>query len=100
MTETVQGFERHTHPRLERIRQIYFWAHLIVDFAAGMCFVVGSALFFSEETKNTATWLFLVGSILFAAKPTIRLGHELHRNRVGKQLAHAVERAFPVAEER
>lgn len=88
MTEAILGFERHLHPELERLRQAYFWAHLMADFGCGVCFVLGSAFFFYDSLYNAATWLFLIGSILFAAKPTVRLTHELHRRRLGRQLQH------------
>lgn len=80
-----------SHPMLERIRQIYFWAHLFADFAAGFLFVVGSWLFFSESTTYIATWMFLIGSVFFAIQPTISLVHELHRRHIIKRLTEAVE---------
>jgi hypothetical protein len=59
-----------------------FWRYQVVrtgvDFGAALCFVVGSVLFFSESTTTIATWLFLVGSILFAVKPTIDLIRSIH----------------------
>ena len=42
-----------------------------VDFGAAVCFVIGSAFFFFTSTTSAADWLFLIGSILFALKPTI-----------------------------
>lgn len=52
-----------------------FWRYQIVrtlvDFGAVVCFVIGSVLFFFAGTTTAADWLFLVGSILFALKPTI-----------------------------
>ncbi len=93
MTEDLHGIDALQHPMLERIRQIYFWAHLFADFAAGILFVVGSWLFFKESTVYEATWMFLVGSVFFAIQPSIRLVHELHRRRILKQIAEAVEDA-------
>jgi hypothetical protein len=86
MTEAILGFERHLHPELERIRQLYFWIHLLADFGCGACFVFGSAFFFYPSLLNSATWMFLIGSILFAVKPTVRLGHELHRRKIRRRL--------------
>lgn len=40
-------------------------------------FIVGSILFFFEQTKIPATFCFLFGSIFFVAKPSIRLAREL-----------------------
>lgn len=51
--------------------------HTIVDFAAAFLFVIGSILFFFEEAMIPGTWCFLVGSIFFAAKPSIRLAREI-----------------------
>jgi hypothetical protein len=54
-----------------------------IDFGAATCFVIGSVLFFSAASQTVATWFFLIGSILFAAKPTLRLVRELHYLRLG-----------------
>lgn len=52
-------------------------AYTVVDFAAAGLFIVGSVLFFSESTQIPGTWCFLVGSVCFALKPTLRLVREL-----------------------
>ncbi|WP_299812800.1 YrhK family protein [uncultured Jannaschia sp.] len=52
-------------------------AYTAVDFCAAIAFVAGSVLFFSEAWQATATWFFVVGSALFALKPTLRLVREL-----------------------
>lgn len=52
------------------------------DFVAGLLFVVGSVLFFWESTQRTATWMFLVGSILFTLRPGIRLMRDLRLTRL------------------
>jgi hypothetical protein len=41
--------------------------------------------FFSSDLRRASpagTWLFLIGSILFAVRPTIRLALELHLARL------------------
>lgn len=53
-------------------------AYTVVDFSAAICFIVGSIMFFSEAWLVLGTWLFLLGSILFACKPGIRLWREVH----------------------
>ncbi|WP_253869273.1 YrhK family protein [Promicromonospora umidemergens] len=58
--------------------------HTIADFLAAMLFVIGSILFFSEQTKVAATFCFLIGSLFFAAKPSIRLVRELWLARLDK----------------
>ncbi len=67
-----------------RIHAAYEIAHTVVDFSAALLFVVGSILFFWEETTYAATWLFLIGSICFALKPTIKLLREVRYWRMGQ----------------
>ena len=66
-----------------------FWRYQIVrtlvDFGAAACFVVGSAFFFFTETEIAADWLFLIGSILFALKPTIDVVRSAHLRRLPGQ---------------
>lgn len=69
--------------RNARIYAGYEVAYTTVDFAAALLFVVGSLLFFGERTQALGTWLFLVGSVCFALKPTIRLARELRYWRSG-----------------
>lgn len=67
-------------------RQIYAYAEMaytIVEFLAAAFFVVGSILFFSTATTHVAIWLFLIGSILFGMRPTIKLLREIVYLRVG-----------------
>lgn len=63
-----------------------YWRYQVVrtavDFGAALCFVVGSVLFFWERTTLAATWFFLIGSILFAVKPTIDVVRAAHLRRL------------------
>jgi hypothetical protein len=63
-----------------------YWRYQIVrtgvDFGAALCFVVGSIFFFSPSMSRPADWLFLVGSILFAVKPSIDMVRSLHLRRL------------------
>ena len=73
-------FSRDHRQGTDRQRRIYAAfeiAYTFVDFAAAICFVIGSVMFFFEEWQTPGTWLFLIGSILFALKPTLRLAREL-----------------------
>lgn len=73
-------FQHSNRERSPRSRQLYAafeLAYTLVDFGAALCFVVGSVMFFSEDWQTPGTWLFLVGSVLFAAKPTLRLVREV-----------------------
>lgn len=59
-----------------------FWRYQVVrtgvDLGAACCFVVGSAFFFFASMSRPADWLFLVGSVLFAVKPTIDMVRSVH----------------------
>lgn len=57
----------------------------LVDFGAAVCFVIGSAFFFFESMATPADWLFLLGSILFALKPTIDVIRSAHLKRLPGQ---------------
>lgn len=52
--------------------------YTLVDFMAALAFVIGSALFFSPAYSIPATRMFLVGSLLFAARPTVTVAREFH----------------------
>ncbi len=74
-------FRPHSEQRDERSRAIYAAyeiAYTAVDFGAALAFVAGSILFFYEDLQTAGTWLFLIGSVLFALKPTLRLAREIH----------------------
>ncbi|MCF1505776.1 YrhK family protein [Afifella sp. H1R] len=64
--------------RHRRLYALYEIAFTTVDVSAAVLFVVGSALFFYPELETPAIWCFLIGSICFAMKPTIRIVRELH----------------------
>ena len=61
----------------QRVFAWYELLHTLIDFAAAACFFVGSIMFFSPAWQVPGTWLFVVGSALFAAKPTTRIVREL-----------------------
>ena len=55
----------------------YELARTVIEFLAAVTFVVGSIFFFYESLLFAGTWLFLIGSIFFAIRPSIRLLLEL-----------------------
>ena len=72
--------------RSDRHKKIYAAYELIytfIDFLAGMLFVAGSIFFFSSELQRAGTWCFLIGSVFFAAKPSLRVIREIHLVRIG-----------------
>jgi|GEM_PF-2859958 len=76
--------------RVQRLHDLYAFIHLVVDFMAGLTFVVGSVLFFWPSTEVPGIWLFVVGSILFTVKPSVRLAHMFHDRATRRSLGRAL----------
>lgn len=74
---TFEQSNRTRTPKHRETTRSYEILRTLVEFLAAVSFIIGSALFFYDSLQTAATWLFLVGSILFAARPTIRLALEL-----------------------
>ncbi|SOE17325.1 YrhK-like protein [Hoeflea halophila] len=73
-------FKLSRHHRYISDERYYAWfelAYTTVDVSAALLFVVGSVMFFSEAWQTAGTWCFLVGSVCFALKPTLRIIREL-----------------------
>lgn len=80
-------FNPDNHNRSDAHKKVYAYyalAYTLVDFSAAVLFIVGSILFFSSSTTYAATWLFLIGSLFFAMRPTITLLRELAYLRLGE----------------
>lgn len=76
--------ENHTKsPRHEEIYAISELAYTVVDVVAAGMFVIGSIFFFYPDLTRAGTWLFLLGSILFGLRPTIKLMREIAYLRMG-----------------
>lgn len=56
---------------------IYDILYTINDFTIAIWFLIGSILFYFESLKNWGVTLFVIASIQFLIKPTIRLVHEV-----------------------
>ena len=63
------------------IRRRYETLSIANDTLAALLFIVGSILFFWSSTTVTATWLFVVGSVLMLLRPAIRLSRRFHLTR-------------------
>jgi len=73
-------FRHENRQRSDRSRRLYARYELIytcVDFGAAVAFAIGSVLLFWNSLETVAICFFVVGSLLFAAKPTIRMLREL-----------------------
>ena len=76
---------RNRNAHTKRIYALFEIAYTLVDFGAAICFIIGSAFFFYESLMIPGTWLFLIGSILFAVKPSLRLVREIKLISMGDQ---------------
>lgn len=47
---------------LEKFVGEYHWIHTSIGLTGNVCFIIGSLLFMSPATKQTAIWFFLAGS--------------------------------------
>lgn len=55
----------------------YEMLRTMVEFLAALAFVIGSVMFFYDSLKNAAIWMFVIGSLLFGARPAVRLAMEV-----------------------
>ncbi|WP_121068000.1 YrhK family protein [Chachezhania antarctica] len=73
---------QHASATHSRVTTRYKIAYTAIDFMAAIFFIIGSILFFYDDTVLLGTWSFLIGSILFAARPTVTLAREIHLSRL------------------
>ena len=69
-------------PRHARIYRRYQDFRTLIDFGAASCFVAGSVLFLYPDTGSLSGRLFIIGSVLFAVKPTIDLVRGFHLRKI------------------
>ncbi|QFT64019.1 YrhK-like protein [Roseivivax halotolerans] len=80
-------FRHENRQQTDQTRRLYAryeLAHTAVDFAAAFLFLVGSVLFFWQSLETAAIWCFVLGSVFFCVKPTLRLIREIHLYRIGE----------------
>jgi len=75
------------------IHRRYETAVLANDFLIGIWFTVGSVMFLYPAYEKTGAWVFLIASIQFLIRPSIRLARNIHirriRRRSGPQTQHS-----------
>ncbi|WP_144790354.1 YrhK family protein [Kocuria palustris] len=76
------------------IRQRYETLSIANDLLLGVVFLVGSILFFGEDTTYAGTWLFVLGSVQMMLRPTIRLMRQLHLQRLRPVRPHETSMDF------
>lgn len=54
-----------------------------VQFLASLCFLGGSVISMVREPAAVSSWLYIAGSLLFCAVPTVRLWSEVALYRMG-----------------
>ncbi|WP_255437482.1 YrhK family protein [Thalassobacillus sp. CUG 92003] len=59
-------------------KHIYHVLYTINDFLLGLWFFIGSIFFYFDSLKTWGVTLFVLASLQFVIKPTIRLVHEFH----------------------
>lgn len=64
------------------IRQRYEVVSILNDFFIAVWFLLGSVFFLYPSLEKAAVWLFIIGSVQFLIRPTIRLLAHLHIRRV------------------
>ena len=69
-------------PRHAEVAGRYETVYTMVDFAAAVSFVIGSAFFFHDSLTLAADWLFLAGSFLFAVRPSVAVAQQIHLSRL------------------
>ncbi|KZB54930.1 MULTISPECIES: YrhK family protein [Thalassospira] len=70
--------------RHRQVYSAYEIAYTTVDWLAAVLFTIGSIMFLYDDLMKAGTWLFIIGSVCFALRPTIRLARELHLARLGE----------------
>ena len=70
--------------RNRQVYSAYEIAYTTVDWLAAVLFTIGSIMFLYDDLMKAGTWLFIIGSVCFALRPTIRLARELHLARLGE----------------
>ncbi len=64
------------------IRRRYEVVSILNDFFIAIWFLLGSVFFLYPSLEKVAIWLFIIGSVQFLIRPTIRLLAHLHIQRV------------------
>lgn len=92
-TASTPWVSRINHAELA-LRRRYEIASIINDLLIAGWFIVGSLLFFNDSTTTLGTWLFLIGSVELAIRPTIRLTRHLHLRRIQHPAPHESDQDF------
>ncbi|MDN3524562.1 YrhK family protein [Halomonas sabkhae] len=70
------------------IRRRYETLSIANDFLVAIWFLAGSVLFLFPRHETLAIWLFIIGSVQFLLRPSIRLTSHLHLQRIPNSQWH------------
>ncbi|MBB5515006.1 hypothetical protein FHS89_001016 [Rubricella aquisinus] len=79
-------FRRDHHalgPEAVRLHAAFEIALTVCDFLAAVLFVIGSVMFLSGDWERAGTYLFIIGSLLFAVSPALKVWREVKLARMG-----------------
>jgi hypothetical protein len=76
------------------LRRRYETASIVNDILIAVWFIAGSIMFFYPATATLGTWMFLLGSIELAIRPSIRLIRRVHLHRLQLTAPHESEQDF------
>ena len=69
-------------PAHRRVYGRYELVYTTIDCVAALSFVIGSTFLFYDSLTHAGTWMFLIGSLCFAARPSVRFLREFHLARL------------------
>lgn len=78
----------------QKLYAAYELAFTLIEFAAGVLFLVGSVMFFYHSWQTPAVWCFVIGSACFVIGPSLKVVREIHYALIGdfSDLAKRVNR--------
>lgn len=79
------------NPRVEDLRKRLRNLHILADFLAAQAFLIGSVMFYFKTLEITSITLFVIGSVLFAAKPSLRVLFMIKRGQLQQELRFVAE---------
>lgn len=94
MVDNINNIPKEIYTKYININRLYQLLHLLVDFSAAILFLVGSVLFLYPNLIEPGTWMFIVGSLFFSMKPTIKLCKFFHLRRILKKTKSGIEHLF------
>ncbi len=75
------------------IRRRYETAVLANDFLIGLWFTLGSLAFLSPTYESAGAWIFVMASVQYLVRPSIRLASNIHLQRLRRRQDPSAERS-------